>query len=425
MTNYNHVSLKAEWLTAPATCQLIAAFNKAEIPLRFVGGCVRDSLIGRPVSDIDAATPAAPDRVMELLQQAEIKAIPTGMAHGTVTAIINRQHFEITTLREDIACDGRHASVRYTDQWELDARRRDFTLNALYCDASGKVYDYTGGISDAKTGRIRFIGDAVARIREDGLRILRFFRFYATHGKGEPDAQALNACRYAAAMLTGLSGERIQQEMLKLLAAHDPQPAVRYMVSYRILRRISPVDALPNAIFARLIAIDHPLQRDPLLRLSLLLRRGDIDRLALPLPGWQKRREQRISALTQRWKLSNKQQQQLRELCQELVVWPHEPKWLEKNAVMLKLPLVRLQQLGMLSHAEKRLAQPALRDALTYKEPLPTFPLSGRDVMAEGVPPGPEVGHILQYLEQRWLTENLQGDHAYWLEQLKRQKNNR
>ena len=178
---------RAAWLHWPQTKRLVAAFAPYPQTLRFVGGAVRDSLLGREVKDVDAATTLLPEAVMALLEKAKIAAIPTGIDHGTVTAVIDGKHFEITTLRKDLACDGRHADVAFTDNWRDDAQRRDFTMNAMYLSPEGELFDYFDGETDARAGKVRFIGDAGARIAEDYLRILRFFRFFAHYGVGAPD----------------------------------------------------------------------------------------------------------------------------------------------------------------------------------------------------------------------------------------------
>src|SRR6478672_10767184 len=220
------------WLTASSTRAVMAALEAAGGPgcARFVGGCVRNALIGAPVDDIDIATTLKPEETDKAIRAAGLKAVPTGIAHGTVTAVTERTPFEITTLRRDVSTDGRNATVAFTDDWAEDAARRDFRLNALYADASGEVFDPTGhGVSDAAEGRIVFVGEARTRIREDYLRILRFFRFYAWYGRGEPDAEAMAACAALAEGMTRLSAERVSKEMLKLLAAPDPRRAVAAM----------------------------------------------------------------------------------------------------------------------------------------------------------------------------------------------------
>lgn len=197
---------------------------------RFVGGCVRDALLGLPVSDIDLATRLRPEAAMERLKAAGIRAVPTGLAHGTVTAIVAGAPIEVTTLRRDVSTDGRRATVAFTDDWREDAARRDFTINALSADpASGEVFDYFGGEADLAARRVRFIGDPLTRIAEDHLRILRFFRFHARFGAGEPDADSLAACVARANDLMALSRERIADELSKLLALPDPAATAALM----------------------------------------------------------------------------------------------------------------------------------------------------------------------------------------------------
>jgi poly(A) polymerase len=239
-------------------------------PVRFVGGCVRDGVLGRRVVDIDLATPEAPKRVMALLQAASLKAIPTGIEHGTVTAVADGRPFEITTLRRDVTTDGRRAVVAFTDDWQEDAARRDFTINALSADPDGTVHDPFGGIADLQAGRVRFVGDAATRIREDVLRILRFFRFQAHYGRGEPDAAGLAACREHAALLPGLSAERIAAELLKLLKAGDAAGTVALMreagILAPILAELTDIERLRG-----LQSLAEGEARDPVLRLAALL----------------------------------------------------------------------------------------------------------------------------------------------------------
>ena len=211
---------------APASRRVLAALGPDGRPARFVGGCVRDGLLGRPVpgGELDLATPEPPEQVMRLLEAAGLQAIPTGLAHGTVTTVVGGRRFEITTLRRDVATDGRHAEVAFTDDFGADAARRDFTINAMSCDAEGRLYDYFDGRADLAAGRVRFVGDAAQRIGEDYLRILRFFRFFAHYGRPPADAEALRACAAAAPGIDACRASAIQAEMLKLLAAADPLP---------------------------------------------------------------------------------------------------------------------------------------------------------------------------------------------------------
>src|SRR5215470_14951797 len=260
------------WMLETATRDVLAALTADGDPARFVGGCVRDALLGRPVADIDIATPAPPDRVLALLARAGIRALPTGIAHGTVTALADRRHFEITTLRHDVSTDGRRAVVAFTADWAADAARRDFTINALFCDAEGRVYDHVGGLADLAARRVRFVGDARTRIREDVLRLLRFFRFYAQLGVPPPDEAALAAAGELAPLLPLLSGERVRAELLRLLASPDPAAVLRLMQAHGVLAHLLP-PGLDLDRLAGLVAVEQRVAgaADPLRRLAALL----------------------------------------------------------------------------------------------------------------------------------------------------------
>ena len=263
------------WMIARETVAVMDALEAAGGAdcARYVGGCVRNTLIGRPVSDIDIATTLNPEPVIKALRTAKLKAVPTGVEHGTVTAISGGKPYEITTLRRDVATDGRRAVVAFTDDWSQDARRRDFTLNALYAQRDGSLFDPTGhGVADARAGRIVFVGEAEARVREDYLRILRFFRFLAWYGAGPADAAALAACETLKGELKSLSAERVSKELLKLLAADDPREAVGLMARTGVLGEVlrAPIDL---ARFSGVVAIeeDQLFENDPVLRLAALL----------------------------------------------------------------------------------------------------------------------------------------------------------
>src|SRR5262249_5612241 len=244
-------AMKPPWANEPAVQQLLAVLARAGFAARFVGGCVRNWLIGRPIDDIDIAADKSPEMVMRTLEAADIKVVPTGLSHGTVTAVIQGRPFEITTLRRDVETDGRRAVVAFTDDWRTDAARRDFSFNALYADPDGTIYDYFDGRADLLAGRVRFIGDPDQRIAEDRLRVLRFFRFHAWFGQPPPahrlrallflrsppcsghpplDATGFDACRRNAAGVRSLSAERVAKELLRLLAAPAPIDALEAMV---------------------------------------------------------------------------------------------------------------------------------------------------------------------------------------------------
>jgi poly(A) polymerase len=224
------------WLHAPEVRAVMAALGNA----RFVGGCVRNSLLGLGVDDIDIATPLTPDVVAKAVARQGMRAVATGLEHGTVTVVCNSKPFEVTTLRRDVSTDGRRATVAFTTDWQEDAGRRDFTINALYADPQGQVFDYHGGLEDLKAGVVRFIGDADARIAEDYLRVLRLFRIHAWYGRGEINAVALTACAAARHQLKTLSGERLQKEVLKLLLARAPLGVVRSMQASGVLGELIP-----------------------------------------------------------------------------------------------------------------------------------------------------------------------------------------
>jgi poly(A) polymerase len=283
-----------DWMTAPATRAVLDALTAGGATVRFVGGCVRDAVAGRLVKDIDLATPDSPDTVIALLEKAGLKAVPTGIEHGTVTAVAHGRPFEVTTLRRDVETFGRHARVAFTDDWVEDAARRDLTFNAMFCDADGTLYDPFDGREDLAAGRVRFVGEARRRIEEDVLRLLRFFRFFAWYGQPPADAEAIAACRELAPRLDNLSGERVQAELLRLLGAPDPMPALDLMAEHDVLTHMVP-DARSDwrDRLAGLVALETALDEpSPVRRLAatvgggaetlaerLRLSRADRDRL--------------------------------------------------------------------------------------------------------------------------------------------------
>ena len=263
------------FLAEPALAAVMAALPEA----RVVGGAVRDALAGRAVAEVDLATPRTPEQVTEALQAAGMRAVPTGLDHGTVTALSDGRGFEVTTLRRDVETDGRHAVVAFTDDWRADAARRDFTINAMSLTRAGEVFDYFGGIGDLRAGILRFVGDPATRIAEDYLRILRYFRFFARYAGGPADPAALAAIRAGVPGLAGLSVERVWSELARILSAPDPRAAVDLMAELGVLAAVLPEGADP-ARLARLVEADAPV--DPLLRLAALLT-GDPAALAARL----------------------------------------------------------------------------------------------------------------------------------------------
>lgn len=376
-----------EWLDTPETRMLAAAFDARGVPLRFVGGAVRDALLGLPATDIDAATPLAPPAMMALLEAADIKALPTGIDHGTVTAVIKGKRFEITTLRKDAETFGRHARVEYTDDWQADAARRDFTINALYLSPEGELFDYFGGAEDLGKGMVRFIGNPRTRIKEDYLRILRFFRFHARFGKIDPDTETLAACSENATHIADLSGERIQMEMMKLLAMPSPSQALALMPA-AVLRHVFGFD-VNAAILKNLEAAEAQVFTPPdaMLRLATLL---------VPAPKM-------APLLVRMWKLSNAASQHLQQLLAT------------EEALLAESPLS--VQKKLLRHTGREIFKQSVLlrwavsgggDSLTPMLELadtwtpPDFPISGQDLKEIGMKEGKPLGDILRRLEELW-----------------------
>ena len=385
----------APWLTAAPSRRLLAALAADGRQARFVGGCVRDALLtpGADVADLDVATPERPERVMRLLRAAGIRAIPTGLQHGTVTALLDGHRYEITTLRRDVACFGRHAEVEFTDDFAADAARRDFTINAMSCDGDGRLHDPVGGLADLRAGRVRFVGEPRQRIVEDYLRILRFFRFFARFGRAPADAAALAACAELAAGIDRLSGERVRHELLGILAAERPQAALALMRQSGVLARVVPGPVAPAALERLLAAWPDA---DPLLRLAALLCDGD---------------RARIEPLTARLKLSNAQAERLTRLLRSELPELAAPPAQQRLAIY-RLGAAAAGDLVRLAVATGRgdpaAAAPWLRLAASWTAP--DFPLTGADVLALGLPPGPEVGRLLAAVRTWWEGLDFQPD---------------
>ena len=390
-------------MKADELSDVVAALATGGAVVRLVGGCVRDAVLDRLVKDIDLATPEPPERVMARLGEAGIKAVPTGLAHGTVTAVIGGWSAQITTLRRDVETDGRHAIVAFTDDWEIDARRRDLTINALYCDPDGAVYDPVGGLADLEAGRVRFVGEPDRRIAEDGLRILRFFRFHAWYGRGAPDAAGLAACARSAGTLAALSGERVSAELLRLLAAPDPTAVVAVMASSGIL-----AVALPEA---------RNLDR---LAALVRLERGDIEpdpqrRLAAVLVA-----DAAIAgAVARRLRLPNEVRDRLVVLAEPPVALVADMDAGAARRALYRLDRERYVDLVLLWHADgapAAAAQTLLEIARTWTPP--ALPLRGADVLAMGVVKGPEVGRLLAAVEAWWEADDFRADRSGCLRKL-------
>ncbi len=381
-------------MTAPETAQVMTALGVA----RFVGGAVRNALLGVPVADIDIAVPMPPSETLALLTNHGIKVVATGIDHGTVTAIAGPHAFEITSLRRDVETDGRHAQVAFTDDWAEDAARRDFIINALYADADGLIYDYATGVEDLIAGKVRFMGDAATRIAEDYLRVLRLFRFHAWYGKGDIDPQGLRAAADARDKLKTLSAERIAKEMLRLLEAGNPAPVLRVMAATGILSELLP-GALQLGRLERLSEIDadNLLPRDALLRLASLLP-DDNDT---------------AHAAADSLKLSNADRTRLEQaLSGERVKAQLSAK--EARRLLYKIGVARFKDKVFLAWAAAPRAAPALswRMLLDMAEnwQRPRFALTGMDVMQAGITQGPDVGRLLARVEDWWIGTDFAAD---------------
>jgi poly(A) polymerase len=384
------------WMTGAATRRLFDALEKKGGAgcARFVGGCVRNTLMGRAADDIDVATKLTPDQTLQALTDAKIRAVPTGIEHGTVTAVIDHIPYEVTSLRRDVETDGRRAVVAFTTDWSEDAQRRDFRMNALYADREGQVFDPVGGgIEDALAGRVVFVGDAETRLREDYLRILRFFRFFAWYASGEADAAGLEACRAMRDGITTLSAERISKELIKLLCAPDPIQAVRLMASTGVLARVLP-EGLRAERFEAMVGIDS----DPILRLAALL--PDDPTV--------------VGATADALRLSNADRDRLLDAlptAPPVALDMGEP---EARVAIYGLGTAafedRVRLLWAAAPAERAAAERLL--ALAQAWPKPRFPLGGADAMALGVPAGPRIGVLLREVETWWIAQDFPAEGA-------------
>ncbi len=392
---------KADWLGERHLQRLLAALADGGEEARVAGGAVRNALIGQPVADVDIATTTVPDETIRRAEAAGFKAVPTGIEHGTITIVAGGKPFEVTTLRADIETDGRRAKVSFGRDWKADAERRDFTINALYAEADGTIVDLVGGIADIEARRLRFIGDPEARIREDYLRILRFFRFFAWYGDGRPDAEGLKACARLKEGLGQLSVERVWSELKKLLSAPDPSRALLWMRQAGVLTSVLPesekwgIDAIHALTRAEK---DLGWTPDPLLRLE-----------AIVPPD-----AARMKTLAERLRFSVSDAGRLRQWA---LTAPVEPKTTEAG---LAKRLYRGDRQGIVDRLRLSLASARARavednDALleaggfsrllafAEKWKKPGFPLKGADLTRLGASPGPKLGATLKNLENEWI----------------------
>jgi len=380
------------WMNEASVRMLFDALADGGIASRFVGGCVRDWVLEQPVSDIDIAVDKPPEPVMKALEAADIKVVPTGLKHGTVTAIVKSRPFEITTLRRDVETDGRHAVVAFTDDWRTDASRRDFTFNALYADRAGTIYDYFDGQTDLKAGRVRFIGDPEQRIAEDRLRVLRFFRFHARYGRPPFDGPGFDACRRNAATVTGLSGERVRKELFRTLDAPGGADAFDAMLEAGVLDHWLPEYA-GSAKLRTLAAREE--KADALRRLAAIL---PVDAHA--------------TAIGKRLKLSTQESVRL-----QLMLDP-------ANAIDTANLRASLYRLGTKLFIDRTLldAPGDWRAALALAGSWtpPELPIGGNDALALGLKPGPRVGALIEAVERWWIAGDFSADRDACLAELRR-----
>jgi len=400
---------RASWLNEADTRAVMEALMSDGGTARFVGGSVRNALLGEPVLDIDIATNETPERASALLVAKGIKVVPTGIAHGTVTAVTPTRHFEITTLRVDVKSHGRHADVAFTEDWQADAERRDFTMNALYADADGMVHDPLGqGRADLKARRVRFIGDAEARIREDYLRIMRFFRIHAWYGADEPDGAGLKACADLKEGLRQLSGERVRDELLKTAAADNAGAAFRQMAAVGILSVVLP-EASRLDRFEKLVDIEanQLFTVTPILRLASML---DLD-------------EASVAALAERLRLSNKDRDRVSKALNDKTKIVSYLSMRELHRALYIMGTELFKDRVMLGWANDRKGHNAFQWrallAMADSWTKPEFPLTGAMIKAAGVPEGPEIGRVWREVEEWWIDADFTDDEFSIIERLK------
>lgn len=410
------VRVAAGWMTGPAVAPVIAALGEGGVDVRFVGGCVRDALLRRPVDDIDIGVPLPPDEAGGRLEAAGLKVVPTGIAHGTVTAVSEGTAFEVTSLRRDVETDGRRAAIAYTADWREDALRRDFTMNALSLRPDGAVFDYFGGLADLDVPCIRFVGDPHERIREDHLRILRFYRFAARFGIAAGDPASRAACSAEAGRIETLSRERVGQEFLKTLAAPLAGEAVEAMASDGILDAVADTAWSP-ARFRSMAALEAALDLppDPVRRLAALI--GDSGR---------------ADAVGRSLRLSRKQADRLLAILQLAPGAAQDPDVAAEDAAQrperLKAVRAAFYRHGAENWRDASLLAAASQDAAD-SGPLrdlvraaagwerPVLPVRGADLAARGIA-GPAVGKGLKFVERWWIAQDFRPGREAALEKL-------
>ncbi len=394
---------RRNWPQAEAVAKVLAALGEAGGEGRFVGGCVRDALLGREIRDIDIATNLTPESVIAALAAARLKSVPTGIKHGTVTAIADHIGFEVTTLRHDIETDGRHATVAFTDDWQQDAARRDLTMNALFCDAAGNIHDYFGGVADLQAGLVRFVGDPAQRMDEDYLRILRFFRFHADYAAGDFDAAAIAAATERRHELKRLSGERLRQETLKLLVARRGVAVWGEMLALDFAGAYLPWATTQDRL-VKVAALEARLALPPdaIRRLAALTITGSGSDVAETLKLSNAERDRLLSAIDVR-----------------------PPFDVTDDAAIRR----QIHALGNDRARDRVLLdwEPGADEGQWHRAfemvqgwPRRNFPLAGRDLLKLGIGAGPELGAKLAELEQWWIAGDFQADAAACLAEAKK-----
>jgi len=365
---------------------------------RLVGGCVRDILLGKKITDIDIATPLKPDEVISALNSKNIKNIPTGIAHGTITAVINAKTFEITTLREDINCDGRYAEIKYTDSWEEDARRRDFTVNAMSCDIEGVIYDYFSGMDDLKANKIQFVGNEADRIKEDYLRILRYFRFCAFYGDDQFDFKAIKYCAEYATNIKILSKERITSEMMKLISADNPYHSLKQMEICGVLKVIFPNVDIDLEILSRLIEIEKYLKISPYVSLRILALLFHVAK-------------ENFNDLSYGFRLTKALSRKISLILYDIGIIKFDEKHI-KNAIISNGKEAVIARLIIEQAANPRLDISRLE--YLYKMVIdwdvPVFPLTGEDLIKINISAGKQIGILLGKARIYWGKHNYMPD---------------
>ncbi|MBA4100458.1 MAG: CCA tRNA nucleotidyltransferase [Rhodospirillum sp.] len=387
--------LPQSWMTEGPAAEVMRALTAEGDEARFVGGCVRDALVGRTIRDIDIATPLSPQRVTELLHKAGLKAVPTGIDHGTITAIADKTGVEVTTLRRDIETDGRRAKVEFTDNWQADAARRDLTINALSADATGKVHDYFGGLDDLAAARVRFVGDPKQRIVEDYLRLLRFFRFHADYASGALDDAAVAAAKELAPNLKSLSGERLRQETLRLLTARRGTDVWGEMLGLGVVQHYLPwATSLDRLRWVAELEQRHGLTPDPIRRLAALTMTGCGREVAETLKLSRAEGDRIIALDATRDAFDAASAQAVRR---QIYAWGNDGA---RDRLLL----------DWLDRIDAAAGSAAL--AVIESWPRPRFPIKGADIVKMGVPEGPRIGELLEKAESWWIERDFTPDRA-------------